>query len=843
MLSREEKLSLCLAGLLHDVGKFKQRAEFPEDKGLTHGQIGYEWLWGHFGEGLVALGAKNHHATDEDVWSVNDLLILYEADNCSASERRTTFDRNTDISASWHRQVSLACVFSRVRNPHEDPPKTLPPPAYWELPEPHNGTVSWHPPKATKSPNTNTKEKYRKLWEGFDQDFLRLKARGNHQNVDAVLHLLEKYTGAVPSITLRIKASTDAETYRKHPDVSLFDHLKTTAAFAVCLAEYYQHKYPGIWKQRVLKEEMTGASTWAEDAECPFLLVGGDLSGVQRFLYTISSKGALKSLKGRSFFLELFLEHSVDALLEGLGLFRCQVIFTGGGHFYLVAPNTPQAEETLEQVGRRLNRYLFENFNGALELFLRWVPFRKADLKDVTRTWKHLAQELEEAKKRKGEAFLGDLLGEPQEPHPDCYTDKCHVCGREDRALEQLWIGEASVPVCEPCRDQYILGDGLQQACRKGPYPVIYRWTTPPSEAARERSVRIEDRYYEPATADFDRKGFTLPEDAEAVFHINDWDLAHYTHKGSRALFAAVYLPPEEDVRDLESMAKKGFGIPRIGVLRMDVDRLGRIFSLGLPQGERTFSLTASLSRHLSLFFKFHLNGVLRGVPPYPPRTRLAGRPDGSRLLTVVYSGGDDLFLIGHWLDVLEAALDIHSAFAAFTANPYLTVSAGMAVGSAHEPVYRLADAAGDAEDRAKGDRREGQKIVPGRRAFTLLGTQTFPWSDTQRPDIAKVLEAVGLLEPFVTVDNSSLKSRSGGPAKGFYYKLLQLVRRQRRDGVWVLPKLAYLFGRTRVADSLEKHWSDLRHYIFSSKAQGWRHIEAALLILLMMMREGGSQQ
>ncbi len=839
MRSPDERRTLCLAGLFHDVGKFKQRAELDDDRGLTHGEIGFRWLKDHYGENsLISLGAKNHHATDEDVWSDNKLLVLYEADNCSASERRSHYDKAKDVSATWQRDIPLACVFSRIRNPHEDSPKTLPPPAYWELPRLQNGSLGWQPPRSDEG--ENTRERYRDLWEKFDLEFHSLKSRANHFNVDAVLHLLEKYTGTIPSMTLRVQGADDRESYRKHPDVSLFDHMKTTAAFALCLADYYRKNFPEDWAQRPLKEEITGKASWENDAECPFLLVGGDLSGVQRFIYTITSKGALKALKGRSFFLELFLEHAVDALLEAMGLFRCNVIFTGGGHFYLVAPNIPESLQAVDHVRSRLNAYLFEDFNGALELFIQTVPFRKADLKDVTAVWQRLSMELEKAKKRKREDFLADLLGEPKEPHSDCYTDKCQVCGREDRALVYLTIRETALPVCEPCRDQYFLGDLLQQASRRGDYPVIYRWDKEPAELSRNRYVRIENRWYQPAAGVFGKKREELEDMADAVFHLNDWDLTHFEHRGSRPLFAGIYLPPEDAPRDLESMADKGFGIARIAVVRMDVDRLGRIFSQCLPEGERTFSLTASLSRQLSLFFKYHINGILEGASGYPEKTRLADRGHAPRMAVVVYSGGDDLFLIGHWLDVLEGTLDIQKAFAAFTANPFITASAGMAVSGPHEPVYRLADAAGEAEDRAKGERREGTKTVPGRRAFTLFGTHTFPWHDAKGPDVRKVLEALEHLHRFTAVNGRSLKIRPHGLSKGFFYRLLELVRRQRRDGVWVLPKLAYLFGRTRVDGAMEKDWVALKHYIFSSKADGWRHVEAALLILLMMMREGG---
>jgi CRISPR-associated protein Csm1 len=44
------------------------------------------------------------------------------------------------------------------------------------------------------------------------------------------------------------------------------------------------------------------------------LLVGGDITGIQRFIYTISSKGAAKSLRGCSAYLNLLC----DAIAEWL---------------------------------------------------------------------------------------------------------------------------------------------------------------------------------------------------------------------------------------------------------------------------------------------------------------------------------------------------------------------------------------------------------------------------------------------------------------------------------------------------------------------------------------------
>ena len=73
-------------------------------------------------------------------------------------------------------------------------------------------------------------------------------------------------------------------------DVSVYTQSKLVAAIAVCLAAYTEETDTDI---TALNE--------TSDASKPFLVVSGDFSGIQSFIYTIPSKGALKSLRGRSF--------------------------------------------------------------------------------------------------------------------------------------------------------------------------------------------------------------------------------------------------------------------------------------------------------------------------------------------------------------------------------------------------------------------------------------------------------------------------------------------------------------------------------------------------------------
>jgi CRISPR-associated protein Csm1 len=88
-------------------------------------------------------------------------------------------------------------------------------------------------------------------------------------------------------------------------------------------------------------------------------LIAGDLSGIQKFIYTIASDGALKSLRARSFYLELVTEEIVQQLLEELKLPRTNVIYAGGGNLYLLASNdTIKVQAALGTIRERFNKWL-----------------------------------------------------------------------------------------------------------------------------------------------------------------------------------------------------------------------------------------------------------------------------------------------------------------------------------------------------------------------------------------------------------------------------------------------------------------------------------------------------
>ena len=109
-----------------------------------------------------------------------------------------------------------------------------------------------------------------------------------------------------------------------------------------------------------------------------------------------------------------------------------------------------------------------------------------------------------------------------------------------------------------------------------------------------------------------------------------------------------------------EEFAREAEGISRIGVLRADVDNLGQAIVSGFrnaKNGDRymTLSRTATLSRQLSLFFKYYIRFILENG-----EYSLEGKNGGKkRLATIVYSGGDDVFIVGAWNDIIELSVDL----------------------------------------------------------------------------------------------------------------------------------------------------------------------------------------
>lgn len=402
--------AITLAALLHDIGKVGQRAQFPSSQEMqaTWGDLDIapvnsyqqpylthvwwtadlisqyhtflkERLCGIACDDirLHALSAKHHRPFDE--LSVEEKIVAL-ADTISSGIDRTEKLKD-DTRGPQHRSTPLTTIWSIIKAPiplcREDG-STL---QGMRSPTDNDKKVfalrpldiSAHCLPQEASGDTLV-DAYRVLWDAFREDFkdlisayqktgATLKFRGF---VDTLLYILQRYLWAVPAYTIV-----------GSPVSSLFDHSKTTAAFAHSLYAWICERE----SERVdIKELFEGNKLGVLKkiaAEHPFLLVGGDVSGIQSFLYDIYSNKAKKALKGRSFFLQMLTEIAIEKILrhKDIDAYRTNVLYSSGGKFFLILPNTPTVRNALDSLQKEIEEELWNKFQNTLSLNIAYQPF------------------------------------------------------------------------------------------------------------------------------------------------------------------------------------------------------------------------------------------------------------------------------------------------------------------------------------------------------------------------------------------------------------------------------------------------------------------------------------
>ena len=164
----------------------------------------------------------------------------------------------------------------------------------------------------------------------------------------------------------------------------------------------------------------------------------------------------------------------------------------------------------------------------------------------------------------------------------------------------------------------------------------------------------------------------------------------------------------------------KEFKFKRLAILRMDVDNLGNIFRFAL-KGVGSITHYASLSRHFDYFFKGFINTIWKDEKEKDDDLKL------NEYTQIIYSGGDDLFIVGKWDCIIKFAKIIKDKFKEWTCqHPSLTISGGIVLVTHKYPVIKAAEMCSLAERRAKEHKiiiEENNKEIPFQKnSITFLG-------------------------------------------------------------------------------------------------------------------------
>ncbi|RMH41938.1 MAG: hypothetical protein D6694_08465, partial [Gammaproteobacteria bacterium] len=339
---------------------------------------------------------------------------------------------------------------------------------------------------------------------------------------------------------------------------------------------------------------------------------------------------------GRSFYLQLLTEAVARFVLHELELPYTNLIYGGGGNFYLLARASDAAK--LAAVRRKLSRILYKHHQGDLYVAVEGLPLRAKDFmrpkdgsKHLSEKWGDLARALAVVKSRRfAEVEPGELevLFQPQ-GHGGNEENQCQVCGREHPATELITKGsdDEGVRKCPACSSYEGLGEKLRKAQFIG-----WNLLSHPEDVSALTGKEVSSGYKE-ALKDLGFKievGETFDEvkNFSHIWALNDEALEQAQKKAAdkvlvrRLLVNATPIISDEEIRQLRgkvddlpsedaknpvkpfgALAHQSQGITRLGVFRADVDNLGKLFAEGLGN-DATLSRIASLSFAISLFFE-----------------------------------------------------------------------------------------------------------------------------------------------------------------------------------------------------------------------------------------------
>lgn len=430
------------------------------------------------------------------------------------------------------------------------------------------------------------------------------------------------------------------------------------------------------------------------------LFVGGDLSGIQKFLYNITSRHASVSLKGRSAFLSDYLRNvcnQIEGIIEA-NSGPIDELYCSGGKFYLITENTTAINKAIYDHAKLIKEELWEEHRGLLGINISQVAFTEEngrffveghEEEQNTKSgvlWKFVNADFARQKNQK----FKDLLI----THPNSFF---------------------GFNVKEEDSKDLIVGNEHKVCALTG----------------------VESPDCRPLTKDdFAKENLTLAEFEEEKDAYNVSENAPvYLPSVIKQIVEGKKLSTKYKTKSFEKYATTDIGITKgikgdtyLGILRMDVDGMGKKFIIGFP----TLDDYRDFSKRAKSFFEYYIGGRKYKEEDGIGKGYLLDEVDQQsgkkyrNFVNVIYAGGDDLFIVGRWDKVIDFAKLIHQkTIEEFKDDAYIdifapekplrkiSISGGIAIVKPKFPIAKAADMAGEAEDAAK----KGEK-----NAFNMFG-------------------------------------------------------------------------------------------------------------------------
>lgn len=462
---------------------------------------------------------------------------------------------------------------------------------------------------------------YENLFSSFCKEIDEMNKRGYHSYEELhhlIYPIIKHYTTTIPANTM-----SDFTT------VSLFDHLKLTAAIASCIEKQTQ--------------------------DLPFILLDYDVSGIQDFIYKITEgdktkEKISKSLRTRSFYLNIVADFISYYIVNQFQVSYENILSSTSGRGRILLPHIKGFEEKIVDICNQIEETLYYLHQGTLSITFSYTIIDGKELKDMNLS-DLVSYDNATILNNKKQKFK-NLISNPNFHFINsAYKKLCNMC----------MIHETKDNLCSFCQSMIELNDKI--IAQKNNFVIEFAFEKNNSEG--EFSLQIGQL-------------------GSIIFHLKDIEHLNHAsyyvsincHSIGETKYYARSLQPNISFSDIAKIKKNGLGDDKIAVIKMDVDNLGYIFQKGLKKldsqkrDKETISKQLTLSRTLDYFFTKEL-------------VKICGEN-----VYINYAGGDDLVIITPGWQSIELIRQINDAFNNYTNfNASFHISAGIDIFDSNTPV------------------------------------------------------------------------------------------------------------------------------------------------------------
>lgn len=605
---------IALAGLLHDIGKFYQKAkQSPINNKGKHPKVSKEFIKTYFNffnkyvdaNILMEFVARHHENKmyfdeeflagygDENI--KNYTYIVATADNLSSKERD-----ESQLGTADFRIRPLNCVFNRV-NISNNSSKVL----SYKSGEYNVDNIV--PQDILENEYSSTD----KLIGDFTNQ-MDLLIKNPPQNFNALMivldRILKKYLWCIPASSQDIIS-----------DISLYDHSKTTSAISSALYLYQQNI------EKINRNNIN-------DNKYKYILIGFSFSDIQNYLigiYDTNKKGINKKFRTRAFLVDIITEAIAKELLEQFDLPIQNKLFSIGGKCFILLPNINDYIIKFQNIMKNITSDLYDRYKGDICINYDYIEMNKDSFGNYSDVLLELTKKLNSKEFKPFE----DIFIESDSWNLEKFIlyndlDNKKICNQCNKR-----IIEKTKSICDECNQQIDIGTILPKA----KYVIFKKGIG--YNLFLDNTINVVEKI---EYNDFDY-----------AIQLDDFEYVENINLPIEIKHIANYVPLDENNNTLnfDDIALKSLGSNKLALIKVDVNNLSYLLKEGLKKDNNnyaTISRVETLSRMIDTFFKVCVKKLLK---------------EKFKNTYCVYSGGDYLILITPFSDTVVLSREIMKSF------------------------------------------------------------------------------------------------------------------------------------------------------------------------------------